>query len=48
VELIEESIKADWGGKASVTIVKGNLIVRATRAVHKEVSSLLRQLRSAK
>jgi type II secretory pathway component GspD/PulD (secretin) len=48
VELIEESVKADWGGKASVTIVKGNLIVRATRAVHKEVSSLLRQLRSAK
>lgn len=48
VDLIEETIKADWGGKASVTIVKGNLIVRAPRTVHKEVASLLRQLRAAK
>ncbi|MCC6466303.1 MAG: hypothetical protein IT463_13270 [Planctomycetes bacterium] len=48
VEMIEDSVQADWGGKASVTIVKGSLLVRATRKVHKEVESLLNQLRSAK
>ncbi|MBX3473563.1 MAG: hypothetical protein KF754_04205 [Planctomycetes bacterium] len=48
VELIEDSVKADWGGKASVKVVKGNLIVTGTRAVQKEVASLLQQLRSAK
>lgn len=47
VEQIEESVKADWGGKASVTIVKGHLLVRATRAVQKEVAKLLNQLRNA-
>ncbi|MBE7492753.1 MAG: hypothetical protein HS108_13495 [Planctomycetes bacterium] len=48
VELIEESIKADWGGKHAVKVVKGNLIVTAPRNVHKEVDALLAQLRSAK
>lgn len=48
VELIEESVTADWGGKASVKVVKGNLIVTAPRNVQKEVKTLLDQLRSAK
>lgn len=48
VEMIEESVDADWGGAASVSIVKGQLIVRASREVHKDVANLLDQLRSAK
>jgi hypothetical protein len=48
IEMIEESVDADWGGTASVSIVKGQLIVRAPRAVHKDVANLLDQLRSAK
>lgn len=47
-DLVQESVKADWGGKASITLVKGNLIVRAPRGVHKEVATLLNQLRSSK
>jgi hypothetical protein len=46
--MIEESVDADWGGAASVSIVKGQLIVRASREVHKDVANLLDQLRSAK
>lgn len=48
VELIEESVTADWGGKHSVKVVKGNLIVTAPRNVHKEVAALLAQLRASK
>lgn len=48
IEIIEESIDADWGGNASVSKIKGQLVVRATRKVHKEVASLLNQLRAAK
>ncbi len=48
VELIEDSVKADWGGKATVKVVKGNLIVTAPRNVHKEVATLLAQLRASK
>lgn len=48
VDLIEETIEADWGGKCSVREVKGNLIVKAPRNVQKEVASLLAQLRSSK
>jgi len=48
VELIEDSVKADWGGKATVKVVKGNLIVTAPRNVHKEVVTLLAQLRASK
>ncbi|MCB9894309.1 MAG: hypothetical protein H6839_07665 [Planctomycetes bacterium] len=48
VEMIEDTITADWGGSASVTVIKGQLIVRAPRNVHKEVADLLDQLRSAK
>ncbi|MCB9934768.1 MAG: hypothetical protein H6840_03665 [Planctomycetes bacterium] len=48
VEMVEESVEADWGGAASVSIVKGQLVVRASREVHKDVADLLDQLRSAK
>lgn len=48
VELIEESVTADWGGKHSVKVVKGNLIVTAPRNVQKEVANLLAQLRASK
>lgn len=48
VELIEDSIDADWGDTASVSEIKGQLVVRASRAVHKEVASLLGQLRGSK
>lgn len=48
VEMIEDTVKADWGDTASITIVKGNLIVRAPRDVHKEVAKLLGQLRGSK
>ncbi|MCA8919646.1 MAG: hypothetical protein KDB32_11250 [Planctomycetes bacterium] len=48
VELIEDSIDADWGDTASVTEIKGQLVVRASRSVHKEVASLLDQLRGSK
>ena len=48
VQLIEESVTADWGGKHSVKVVKGNLIVTAPRNVHKEVAALLAQLRASK
>jgi hypothetical protein len=48
VEMIEESVEADWGGTASVTVAQGQLIVRAPRNVHKDVAELLDQLRSSK
>ncbi|MCA8919647.1 MAG: hypothetical protein KDB32_11255 [Planctomycetes bacterium] len=48
VEMIEDSIDADWGDTANVSIVKGQLIVRAPRDVQTEVATLLDQLRSAK
>lgn len=48
VQLIEESVTADWGGKHSVKVVKGNLIVTAPRNVQKEVANLLAQLRASK
>lgn len=48
VEMIEESVDADWGGAASIKIAQGQLIVNASRKVHKEVADLLSQLRSAK
>ena len=48
VEMIEESVDADWGDTATVTVAKGQLIVRAPRAVQKDVAELLDQLRGAK
>jgi type II secretory pathway component GspD/PulD (secretin) len=48
VDLIEESIEADWGGKATVKIVKGQLVVSAPRDVHKKIADLLNQLRASK
>ncbi len=48
VEMIEDSIEADWGGKATVKIVKGQLIITAPRTVHKKVNNLLDQLRASK
>lgn len=48
VDMIEEGIDADWGSTASVKIVQGQLVVNASRKVHKEVADLLAQLRSAK
>ncbi|MBX3458603.1 MAG: hypothetical protein KF696_01410 [Planctomycetes bacterium] len=48
VEMIEDGIDADWGGTATVKIAQGQLIVRASRKVQKEVADLLSQLRSAK
>lgn len=48
IEIIEESVDADWGDTASVSTIKGQLVVRAPRKIHKEVSGLLNQLRAAK
>jgi hypothetical protein len=48
VEMIEETVEADWGGTATVTVSQGQLIVLATRKVHKDVADLLDQLRSSK
>jgi type II secretory pathway component GspD/PulD (secretin) len=48
IEMVEESIDADWGDTASVSKIKGQLIVRAPRKIHKEVAELLDQLRAAK
>lgn len=48
VEMIEESVEADWGGTATVIVAQGQLIVRAPREVHKDVAELLDQLRSSK
>ncbi|MBZ0136530.1 MAG: hypothetical protein K8I27_09175 [Planctomycetes bacterium] len=48
VEMIEESVDADWGDTATVTVAQGQLIVRAPRKVQKDVAELLDQLRSAK
>lgn len=48
VEMIEDSVDADWGGTASVTVAQGQLIVRAPRKVQKDVAALLDQLRGAK
>lgn len=48
VEMIEDSVDADWGDTASVTVAQGQLIVRAPREVQKDVDELLDQLRSAK
>ncbi|MCA8912775.1 MAG: hypothetical protein KDB82_13815 [Planctomycetes bacterium] len=48
VEMIEDSIDADWGDTASVTIAMGQLIIRAPRNTHNDVADLLDQLRSAK
>jgi hypothetical protein len=48
VEMIEDTVDADWGGAATVTVSQGQLIIRATRKVHKDVADLLDQLRSSK
>jgi len=48
IEMIEESVEADWGGTASVREVKGHLVVRAPRDVQVEVAKLLAQLRASK
>lgn len=48
VEMIEDSVDADWGDTATVTVAQGQLIVRAPRKVQKDVAELLDQLRSAK
>ena len=48
VEIIEDTIDADWGDTASISVIKGQLIIRATRVVHKSVASLLGQLRASK
>lgn len=48
VEMITDTIEADWDGTCKVTIVKGQLVVKASREVHKQVVDLLNQLRSSK
>lgn len=48
VDMIQDSIDADWGDTASINIVKGQLIVRAPRNIQKEVANLLDLLRAAK
>ncbi|MCC6572517.1 MAG: hypothetical protein IT462_01885 [Planctomycetes bacterium] len=48
VDMIKETIEADWDTTCTVTIVKGQLIVKATREVHKQVADLLDQLRTSK
>lgn len=48
VEIIEDTVNADWGGNASIQIVKGVLVVTATRETHKEVRALIRQLRTTR
>ena len=47
-ELVEDSVDADWGDAASLKVVKGQLVVRATREVQKEVAALLDQLRAGR
>ncbi|MEE9311169.1 MAG: hypothetical protein V3V10_02030, partial [Planctomycetota bacterium] len=48
VEIIEETIDADWGGTSSITLAMGQLIIRTTRATHQEIAILLAELRSSK
>jgi hypothetical protein len=48
VEMIEDTVEADWGGTATVTVSQGQLIVRATRSVQKDVAELIDQLRASK
>lgn len=48
VEMIESTVKADWGSTAKITIAQGQLIVSAPRDVHKSVADLLDQLRASK
>ncbi|MCF6228817.1 MAG: hypothetical protein L3J82_09195 [Planctomycetes bacterium] len=48
VEMIEDTIDADWGGTSSITLAMGQLIIRTTRATHQEVAILLAELRSSK
>jgi hypothetical protein len=48
VEMIEESVEADWGDTATVTVSQGQLIVRAPRSVQKDVGELIDQLRASK
>jgi hypothetical protein len=48
VDMIEDSVDADWGDTATVTVAQGQLIVRAPRKVQKDVANLLDQLRASK
>ncbi|KAA0209593.1 hypothetical protein EDM80_14630 [bacterium] len=48
VEMIESTVKADWGSTAKITIAQGQLIVSAPRDVQKSVADLLDQLRASK
>lgn len=48
VEIIEDTVDADWGGNASIQVIKGVLVVTATRETHKEVRALIRQLRTTR
>jgi type II secretory pathway component GspD/PulD (secretin) len=48
VAMIEDSVDADWGGKATLKIVTGQLIITAPRTVHKKINNLLDQLRASK
>ncbi|MHC4840030.1 MAG: hypothetical protein ACYTDT_03580 [Planctomycetota bacterium] len=48
VDMIEETIDADWGGAASISKVMGQLVIRATRSTHQEIAGLLSELRSGK
>ncbi len=48
VDLIEDTIDADWGGTARLKVVKGQLVVTAPRDIHKTVRQFLEQLRAAK
>jgi hypothetical protein len=48
VEIIEDTVDADWGGTASIQIIRGVLVVTATRETHKEVRALIRQLRTTR
>jgi type II secretory pathway component GspD/PulD (secretin) len=48
VDLIEDTVKADWGGRHSIQIVRGVLVVNAPRNVQREVRTLISQLRTAR
>jgi hypothetical protein len=48
VEMIEDQVKADWGGTASMRVSRGQLVVRAPQNVQVEVARLLAQLRAAR
>jgi hypothetical protein len=48
VDMIEDQVRADWGGTASLRVTRGQLVVRAPQHVQVEVARLLAQLRAAR